>query len=68
MKKKIESFEKLNLFVIVFCIDRGCDGKFVAVDILHFDGHPWGFLRDESNSRCAVRVSVEKNFVLHFLL
>lgn len=34
------------------------------MDILHFDGHSRGFLRDESNSRRAVWVSVEKNFVL----
>lgn len=29
----------------------------MAMDILHFDGHPRGFLRDESNSRCVIRVS-----------
>jgi len=36
----------------------------VAMDILYFDGHPWSFLCDESNSRCVVRVSIEKVFVL----
>lgn len=34
------------------------------MDIFHFDGHPRSFLRDESNSRCVIRVSVGKSFVL----
>lgn len=63
--KRINHQEPVHLFyhhIIAFYLDRGCDGKLVAVDIFHLDGHPWSFLRDESNSRCVIRVSVARSF------
>lgn len=70
LQRKIDLLERGNDgrtildLTLSFCLfaglDRRRDGKLVAMDLFHLHGHTGSFLRDESNSRCTVRVSIKR--------
>lgn len=38
--------------------DRGCSGKYLAMDLLHFYGYPWCFFCHELDSWCPQWVNI----------